>query len=383
MSMLDSDQNTNRNEDIRELLSWAWKSKGVYGITLVAIAILRELLSWVWKIIFKTFLSIVSFALSILILVGMIFLLFEIFVGDVEDPSKIAFEELKNRNTSENYIYYLQRYPSGQYSSKVLDKLRKYLVSNKGVRIEIESKINLTPYPIDKDFIKLCYYTNAKNVYFFITIDGDVLKGSYRRIKNKRTDGLFYLIPSRKIEIPTGARLFGQILVKNIENNEVIKEKRFDLIKSPSTYALSPSYEKPLSDVYNQKLLPIFIELLYDIYSSDSLMVFAIGDENKFIRSAALNALKRSNIQIPIEPLINNLKNTDIFIRKIAAEALGNIKDYRAVEPLISVLDDESENIRIAAASALEQIVGENFGQEKEKWDEWWMQNKGKFINGR
>ena len=94
---------------------------------------------------------------------------------------------------------------------------------------------------------------------------------------------------------------------------------------------------------------------------------------------------KIGNVSLPraIEPLIAALKDKDWSVRRAAAEALGEIGDPRAVEPLIVVLKDGAWGVRKGAAEALRKIIEKNFGEDPEKWQEWWEENKEAFLKGR
>ena len=63
-------------------------------------------------------------------------------------------------------------------------------------------------------------------------------------------------------------------------------------------------------------------------------------------------------------------------VRRAAAWALGKIKDPRAVEPLISALQDPI--VQFWAAQSLKEITGEDFGENKEKWQAWWENTTNK-----
>jgi len=56
-----------------------------------------------------------------------------------------------------------------------------------------------------------------------------------------------------------------------------------------------------------------------------------------------------------------------------ALKELRRIGDY-AVEQLIIALDDP--NFKRIAASALHELTGQEFGEERKTWEEWWRNNK-------
>jgi|GEM_PF-2067159 len=59
-------------------------------------------------------------------------------------------------------------------------------------------------------------------------------------------------------------------------------------------------------------------------------------------------------------------------LRIQAAQSLGKLKDKRAVPPLIAALGSTAPACQSAFAEALKEITGQDFGQDAEKWLEWW-----------
>jgi len=57
----------------------------------------------------------------------------------------------------------------------------------------------------------------------------------------------------------------------------------------------------------------------------------------------------------------------------------GAEKNTGDVNDLINQLKNDDRNVRKKAAEALERITGQNFGQNPEKWQEWWEENKDSF----
>ncbi|MFC1982730.1 HEAT repeat domain-containing protein [Chloroflexota bacterium] len=58
-----------------------------------------------------------------------------------------------------------------------------------------------------------------------------------------------------------------------------------------------------------------------------------------------------------------------------AAKALIKIGEP-AIEPLIFALGDSNSNVRLAAAKILQDMTGQDFGENRAKWQEWWQQNR-------
>jgi HEAT repeat protein len=108
-----------------------------------------------------------------------------------------------------------------------------------------------------------------------------------------------------------------------------------------------------------------------------------LNSEYRDLRMSAIWTLGRVKDPRAVEALINALRHKDPLMREKAAEALGETKDMKAVEPLIAMLKDEEETIPGIAAEALEKITGKNLGQNHDKWQKWWEQNKGTIRKGR
>ena len=64
----------------------------------------------------------------------------------------------------------------------------------------------------------------------------------------------------------------------------------------------------------------------------------------------------------------------------MAIRALGRIGAPAAVPALVELVDFGNKNVQVYARVGLVQITGVCFGQDKEKWREWWKANGGKFA---
>lgn len=64
----------------------------------------------------------------------------------------------------------------------------------------------------------------------------------------------------------------------------------------------------------------------------------------------------RIRATMPVDQLIQDLKNADPNVRGSAAAALVYLNDTRTVEPLIQALKDENPTVRVMAANALERL---------------------------
>jgi|GEM_PF-1970110 len=111
-------------------------------------------------------------------------------------------------------------------------------------------------------------------------------------------------------------------------------------------------------------------------------LIKALKDKDLDVRRSAAKALGKLKDPRAVEPLIGALKDEAPLVRWSVAEALGELGDPRAVEPLIKALKDKDWTVRHYAAEALRKITGQHFGENAEKWQKWWEENKGRFIKG-
>ena len=105
--------------------------------------------------------------------------------------------------------------------------------------------------------------------------------------------------------------------------------------------------------------------------------------KDRRVRCEAAGALGQIGDTRAVEPLIAALKSRDSYTRYVVVWALGAIRDRRAVEPLIQALRDKSQDVRREAADGLCFITGQGFGQDVERWEKWWEENKDSFDKRR
>jgi hypothetical protein len=146
---------------------------------------------------------------------------------------------------------------------------------------------------------------------------------------------------------------------------------------------------------------------------SDSVpaLIQALRDDDWHVRYEAAGALGKFGSEEGVVPaLIEALKDKDERVRRIAAEALGEIGPEEGVVPalaqalgdgawdvryaaaqalrdigpeateavpaLIQALGDRTEVVRSEAAEALESITGRHFGQDADRWQQWWEEQE-------
>jgi len=110
----------------------------------------------------------------------------------------------------------------------------------------------------------------------------------------------------------------------------------------------------------------------------------------------ALGFIKDANAANALQTALND---EDIYVRTWAALALSRRKDRRAIAPLIEALqllsarswadeaspvppswfDADEKSLREYVAEELVGMTGQDFGQDQDKWREWWEENKRSF----
>jgi HEAT repeat protein len=68
-------------------------------------------------------------------------------------------------------------------------------------------------------------------------------------------------------------------------------------------------------------------------------------------------------------------------VRTAVLYALFNLNDPRAIPSLIQALGDRDARVRSYAARLLTKTTGEPFGDDADKWREWWEKQPAKNPN--
>ena len=109
-------------------------------------------------------------------------------------------------------------------------------------------------------------------------------------------------------------------------------------------------------------------------------VIAAIRDPDPMVREKACEVL--SNVQQwrprAEAPLIAALKDPIPGVRAAAANALRD--STAAVEPLIALLGDSHPLVRRCAQNTLSRTSGKNFGQDQERWRQWWREYRKKLY---
>jgi HEAT repeat protein len=334
-----------------------------------------------------------------------------VFTGCSREQSR--WEDIKKINTIEAYENYLKQYPDGKFAdyaqSRLIQLKRKIVIEVKQSYGEAEG-ITL---PFERDIAKFCEYADLNDIIIRIRVKGEALGANYKSMRSF-SGGFYY----------TGARLIGNFSLDS-PKGVFVREDHFEEEISPSSiisgYSSKTSPRKaPFSELYEIYWLPLFAEMLGEVYGADPLiralddrdwyvhfaaakalgrlkdvravsyLIAAMCGKDSYIRNEAINTLEiigkpavnilisnlnneykgeeediREGIIIAlgkigdtkaVDPLVEFLKSGSYSERAMAATALGNIGDNRAVSPLIDALHDKEGYVRRMAASALGKI---------------------------
>jgi HEAT repeat protein len=98
-----------------------------------------------------------------------------------------------------------------------------------------------------------------------------------------------------------------------------------------------------------------------------------LGQDAQLTDAAAQALATFKNVPQARDPLTRYIRNLDNGNnRRFVARALGRLVDKEAAFALIQLLRDENQLVRDAAADGLEQMTGESFGTDPQRWGQWW-----------
>lgn len=127
--------------------------------------------------------------------------------------------------------------------------------------------------------------------------------------------------------------------------------------------------------VHNRLFSVLMLGAIKDARAVTPLFI-PLKDEQPIIRKAAAEALGGKKDSRAVPPLIETLKDKEMHVRKTTAWALGEIKDSRATKSLIGALEDEDWFVQKEVVQALIEITGKDFGDDQQRWQEWWEKEK-------
>ena len=104
----------------------------------------------------------------------------------------------------------------------------------------------------------------------------------------------------------------------------------------------------------------------YDVLQS------AIQDNDFDLRVMTIRSLKEIKSSNAVQLLVLALKNDLWGVQLEAIKALSEIKDSTTIKPLIDAFDKDNSYF---VTMALKEITGQDLGEDKKKWQEWYEQN--------
>jgi HEAT repeat protein len=162
---------------------------------------------------------------------------------------------------------------------------------------------------------------------------------------------LITLLDDRETEVRVAACLaLGQFRDPNIFN------KLGDVLLDDREIEVRQAAARTLGETKNPVVLPYLMEALHDSF-------WWYGREQT--THVLLDAIEGFGT-FAVEPLIEELYNTEAAVRRYAADILGNLHDERAIEPLSMALYDLHHEVGTVAAEALAKFGGASLEVLKE-----------------
>jgi len=136
---------------------------------------------------------------------------------------------------------------------------------------------------------------------------------------------------------------------------------------------------------------PLAVDALITFVNSPEIRM----EEDGYLLSLGLKSLAEIGSPKAVDFIIEKLNDESLTVRLFASLSVNllaqnGIKDARTIEPLISILKEikclkEKRDQRYDKSSqewiedVLKTISGKDFGDDAEKWDKWWKDNKNTF----
>ncbi len=105
-------------------------------------------------------------------------------------------------------------------------------------------------------------------------------------------------------------------------------------------------------------------------------LVAALKDDSPLVRQEVLRALVKIHDPDAVPALVLTLEMDPApEVRTEAATALGQFEGATIPPTLVKALDDKSLSVRSAASEALQEISGKSYGLDKERWQQWLVED--------
>ena len=110
----------------------------------------------------------------------------------------------------------------------------------------------------------------------------------------------------------------------------------------------------------------------------------ALEDESEYRRAGAADALgaigSTQEAEAVAPALIRALRDPSPLVRQDAADSLGFLGQMGSqggvIPALIQALEDEDHSVRLKAALWLNNITGQDFGEDAQRWQDWWNEQQ-------
>ena len=171
----------------------------------------------------------------------------------------------------------------------------------------------------------------------------------------------------------TGAEVSGQVTF-TVPDRESLTMPVEGQVPTPDNVSDCPG--EPSGAPFGRVWPEAVLDGLADLWGHQ-VYVQALGDEHFGVEAAAGRALEEIGPEA-VPALIQALEDKDGDVREAAAEALRSIgpEAVEAVPVLIQALEDKEYLVRMKAWSALRAITGQDFGEDADRWQEWWEEQQ-------
>lgn len=112
-----------------------------------------------------------------------------------------------------------------------------------------------------------------------------------------------------------------------------------------------------------------------------SRLISLLDSRRVKLRENAIWMLKEIKTPRAVRPLIAKLKDKNKWIRIWAINALKEIKNVHSIKIIIPLLKEEKDRrVLSKIIITLQELTGENFGNDYVAWQKWWQKNKQKVL---
>jgi hypothetical protein len=291
------------------------------------------------------------------------------------------FQELDLHPSVWAYGIFLTKYPNSKNDSIVISKYNAFLEDLRSWRnpeasninsIKISTSVNWSQSGTDcsEELIRL--FTNigievvpvdSKEYDILLNIEA---KGTPRGQSYRRIGG------SEVKYFHAGGKVDAEVFME-IRGKEVLRKRHFGVIPEKGFIGPYDKLDIPYSAaLYDDEFYDDIFAAINNFFGLRAIVLLLRVPD---VGQKALAALEKIDpdwrikdaTQRLIPRLIVGLNSQDEFYRKIDIWALGEIKHFSAIGPLLKISNQNYE-----VFSALKKISGLDFGDEKNKWEEWW-----------